>query len=294
MKKFYTLAIAACAAMAMNAQVYFVGPFGEATWDPANPGATATLNADGNWEATINNIGGFKASTVKGTWDEFNPAAFSFSESGNVTKELLGEFHDVVPCEANTNLPWTGDYTIVVTPDYKQMKITTTTPEPAEPLPAYIVGGMTDWGIQDKWKMTCDELFHYTFVAKDETKIPANTEFKIATSNTDGSVNWTMINYTAGGEVLADGEPSPVPYNDGANMYVAEDFEGTITLVIQGYNQPGEITFTAGDFGGVDNVTISNDAKAEYFNLQGVRVAQPENGLYIVRRGNDVKKVLVK
>lgn len=33
---------------------------------------------------------------------------------------------------------------------------------------------------------------------------------------------------------------------------------------------------------------------AEYFNLQGMRVAEPENGLYIVRRGSKVTKELIR
>ena len=32
----------------------------------------------------------------------------------------------------------------------------------------------------------------------------------------------------------------------------------------------------------------------DIFNLQGVRVANPENGLYIKRQGNKAEKVLVK
>ncbi len=40
-------------------------------------------------------------------------------------------------------------------------------------------------------------------------------------------------------------------------------------------------------------VEVEN-APVEYFNLQGVRVANPENGLYIRRQGNSVTKVLVK
>lgn len=36
------------------------------------------------------------------------------------------------------------------------------------------------------------------------------------------------------------------------------------------------------------------NAPVEYFNLQGVRVANPANGLFIRRQGNEVKKVLVK
>lgn len=45
----------------------------------------------------------------------------------------------------------------------------------------------------------------------------------------------------------------------------------------------------------VSNITVEdNDAPVEYYNLQGVRVANPENGLYIQRQGKTAKKVLVK
>lgn len=46
---------------------------------------------------------------------------------------------------------------------------------------------------------------------------------------------------------------------------------------------------------GIDSI-VSEDSNApvEYFNLQGVRVANPESGLYIRRQGNKVTKVLVK
>jgi hypothetical protein len=46
---------------------------------------------------------------------------------------------------------------------------------------------------------------------------------------------------------------------------------------------------------GVETVTISEqNAPVEYFNLQGVRVNTPANGLYIRRQGNTVTKVVVK
>ena len=43
-----------------------------------------------------------------------------------------------------------------------------------------------------------------------------------------------------------------------------------------------------------DIVTEDVNAPVEYYNLQGVRVANPEAGLYIRRQGNKVTKVLVK
>lgn len=47
---------------------------------------------------------------------------------------------------------------------------------------------------------------------------------------------------------------------------------------------------------GIDDITVSDsDAPAEYFNLQGIRVAEPQAGqIYIVRRGSNVSKELVK
>lgn len=44
---------------------------------------------------------------------------------------------------------------------------------------------------------------------------------------------------------------------------------------------------------GVENVAAEN-APVEYFNLQGVRVANPENGLFIRRQGNTVSKVVIR
>lgn len=50
----------------------------------------------------------------------------------------------------------------------------------------------------------------------------------------------------------------------------------------------------AGIGAGVGNITIDESAPVEYYNLQGIRIANPENGLYIRRQGNNVTKVLVK
>lgn len=48
---------------------------------------------------------------------------------------------------------------------------------------------------------------------------------------------------------------------------------------------------------GIDNVTVDSDnanKPVEYFNLQGVKVANPANGIYIRKQGTSVSKVLVK
>ncbi|MDE6527975.1 MAG: hypothetical protein K2L78_02875, partial [Muribaculaceae bacterium] len=50
------------------------------------------------------------------------------------------------------------------------------------------------------------------------------------------------------------------------------------------------------DTGSSVNVAEADDADApvEYYNLQGMRVANPENGLFIRRQGNKVEKVVIR
>lgn len=45
---------------------------------------------------------------------------------------------------------------------------------------------------------------------------------------------------------------------------------------------------------GIGDVEIDGDAKVEYYDLQGVRVENPAPGIYIVRKGDSVSKVLVR
>lgn len=45
---------------------------------------------------------------------------------------------------------------------------------------------------------------------------------------------------------------------------------------------------------GVNDIAVDANAPAEYFDLQGRRVANPENGIYIVRQGSKVTKQVIK
>lgn len=56
-----------------------------------------------------------------------------------------------------------------------------------------------------------------------------------------------------------------------------------------------DMTVTLTNPTGVDNITVSgNEAPAVYYNLMGIRVDNPEGGIYIVRRGDKVTKEYVK
>lgn len=52
--------------------------------------------------------------------------------------------------------------------------------------------------------------------------------------------------------------------------------------------------FAKADMSGVETIEADNNAEVEYFNIQGIRVANPANGLYIRRQGTKVEKVYVR
>ena len=45
---------------------------------------------------------------------------------------------------------------------------------------------------------------------------------------------------------------------------------------------------------GIESVGYDSNAPVEYFNLQGVKVENPESGLYIRRQGNKVEKIIIR
>lgn len=72
-------------------------------------------------------------------------------------------------------------------------------------------------------------------------------------------------------------------YNLGDNKQI-----GYSNVVVKG-KLTGDINLS-----GIADVVAAENAPVEYFNLQGVRVENPANGLYIRRQGTNVTKVLVK
>ena len=83
------------------------------------------------------------------------------------------------------------------------------------------------------------------------------------------------------------------------NNYALESVDaGTynVTVVVTIFNEAPSLYVTNFEKTGSTGIEAVEAAagEAEYFNLQGVRVANPENGLYIRRQGGKAVKVLVK
>lgn len=90
------------------------------------------------------------------------------------------------------------------------------------------------------------------------------------------------------------------PDNNSAEFTLAADDVAILTnsanhgVKIQGADVTVKKVSIVHKSAGISDIVVDENAPVEYYNLQGVRVANPENGLYIRRQGNKATKVLVK
>lgn len=96
-----------------------------------------------------------------------------------------------------------------------------------------------------------------------------------------------------GGAILADVDNLTGTTDNSGNA----DFDIPVIWHNGDTDTPIAVTFS----GKLDNTTglddieaVDADAPVEYYNLQGVRVADPTPGLYIRRQGNNVSKVIIR
>lgn len=139
-----------------------------------------------------------------------------------------------------------------------------------------VMEGNGSFSLADKeWvnvKITCSDpnakVYHYH--AESAVETPANAPARIREN---------YVEHPAEGVKISKA---------GTFSYYVEDADGNELIA------PASITFE-GSTTGVADITVDDvNAQVEYYNLQGVRVENPANGLYIRRQGSKASKVYVK
>lgn len=143
---------------------------------------------------------------------------------------------------------------------------------------------------------TKSRLYYQTAADVWSYRVYKNYEIKVASSNDNTITKVTMVCTKGGDKVAAPAEGTQnavaklVEWTAPAGGVSTVSFATTSTVVIE------TITVTAtNNLSGVEGVTVADEnAPVEFFNLQGIRVENPENGLYIRRQGNSVSKVVIR
>lgn len=283
-------AIAASLAFTSNAEVastlYLIGePAGG--WDTSK-GIEMTKTEEGVFETDVellgkNSFGFVKQLNTDSDWTAFNSCRYTPAAAGTVPQ--IGD-NEMFYTGDTTDFSWdleAGKYHFKVDTNTMKFILSTESGE-LPPAPAvtayYFVGEANNWTFLDGYIMTAGENGVYTYKA---AVIRGGVAFKL--SDKDWKLSWTSKNeqMTKGTYEVVTGDALP-------NMAFAADLEDA-ELVLD--TVAGTLTVT-GAMAGVNDIVAAEDAPAEYFNLQGVRVANPEAGLYLVRRAGKISKEIVK
>lgn len=121
------------------------------------------------------------------------------------------------------------------------------------------------------------EYYLYTPLAGDDILVGQNDDLTDVKINEPGSISEELSKY---GYFDCFAFPGAKTYN----------------ITVSGLNtsKPKALFHYVGEATGVDNVSAANNGVVEYFNLQGVRVDEPTNGVFIRRQGDKTSKVYIR
>lgn len=269
--------------------IYAVGECDELNWSPEQP--LEIHKENDSFSVTLSNLSRLKVSTTRsytsGDWDSFNKGAVTCP---NITSDQLGQ---TIPLSTGTEdivMPAKATYTLTFNGDLTEMVAELISD--AEYTPVYIRGNMNGWGIPDDWRMTTSDGKTYWFDCDSSHQIPQGTEWKISEDNWEGD-----INYSAATTILPSTEAQLWNYHD-ANTTMGTTYSGTIKLILPDTpRQKAEVTvyptIVAHGTTGIADITTYNqsDDAAEYYNLQGIKVKHPSNGIFLKKQGCKITKV---
>lgn len=291
-------------AMAENpAELYMIGGATEGGWSWND---VTVMNPVEGQTGVYSYTGALKAFDFKiyperdDNWSG-KPAYHPETENCEISK--TGVASDKMVLASEPDYKWlvkeAGVYTITVNIDAMTISANYVG-ESEQPKTLYLIGNVCEWSIDNPTPCESegDNVFVYTgelqagwiFQAMREKGI-WTADFIVPTKATtletpSGSVTATVNIPEAGLENNACQSSS-----DHTKAWLVEK-TGTYTLKFDLNSMTLNVSPT-GSTGAVEILTDAN-APAEYYNLQGVRVYDPAGGLYLVRKGGKVSKVMIK
>lgn len=280
MKKFYTMLVALCVAVAANAaDWYLIGAFNG--WTLGDESAKFTQQEDGTFVLELEELtSSFKIND--GDWvNQFSsngaeielgkPYSVKSGDGANMTFLNIGAI-------TNARLVLnTSNNTLTITGVEKEID-----------LAWFLCGINGEWGDwSDKYKFT-----------KTDTKGVFELKGVELNDSTTKTIKVSAANWIEQYGANAD---SQAINNDCLSTSLGKvSYGGDIQISLSGtwdvtwdYNNL-IISFSPGSNSGVENIEFNAAEPIEYYNLQGIRVNSPTSGLFIAKQGNKTTKVFVK
>lgn len=309
MRKIFLSIIMAVSGSAMAladnpAELYMIGGATDGVWDW---NAVTVMNPVEGETGVYSYTGALKASDFKiyperdNNWSG-KPAYHPETENCEISK--TGVASDKMVLTNEQDYKWmvkdAGVYTITVNIDAMTISATYVG-ESEQPKTLYLIGSLNGWDIHNPTLCVADgdNIFVYTGELEAGCQFQAmrekgnwGAEF-VVPKNATPIVPEPQENVKAESKIPATGLVNDAcEYTfDHSKAWTVEQ-KGTYTLKFDLNNWTLNVTPT-GSTGNVEILTDAN-APAEYYDLQGVRVYDPAGGLYLVRKGGKVSKVMIK
>lgn len=283
-----TLYVAGCEGTVINGQTL-------GAWDIDNP--LEVEAKDGYFVLDCKNVQqyGFGISDLK-TSDWAVWPQNRYAPSAAFTKADIGKEVTLYGPGADDFKPlWPGDWKLVISQDLTTVTVTTTTSPVASTY--HLVGSFNSFACSDDYQFEPEEGVDNVFWLDITTAL--TSEMLNILRNQGWSEWWApgtapiLVGETAqewhwkqnpDGQVLTD-------YTGTMRLEVPDAITNGCTVSVTCYPDIREHKSTPST-GLVENM-ITEDAPAEYFNLQGIKALNPGKGIYIVRRGNKVTKEVI-
>lgn len=267
------------------AAIYMVGHNG--AWDPANPLEIAGEYGVYTMEGVEFTNAEFKLSTSKGSWDDFNAGAYDATST--IT---AGETATLKKGTQNIKIAAIGTYDVTI--DLENMTITLVG-KVEYPEVIYAIGNVNgyEWSTSEGVALSHTENGVYEGEFEVDNADNGFGYFQFATTL---GADWTAVNAaprygaTENNQLIEANSVYNMTNNwvGGTQSWKSE--AGTCKVQVDIVNCTMQIL----EFTGVEGVEVNENAPVEYYNLQGVKVENPENGTFIKVQGKKTTKVYIK
>ena len=289
LRKVLAVVMTVVAAFSVSAQnLYIFGSFNG--WDPANSIEMWQENGVYIMEDIEFGAGGnFGLATIQSSdWDAVNANRYGFEEDN--AKAVEGQAMKIVKGAGAIQVPAAGIYNIYV----NLSAMTVTLKKSGDvvinvPNQLYAVGNLSagSWDPATAVELTKEGNIFYgevTFTGAGD----GYSYFAVS----GGKGDWTSVNAArfapVAGEVAFNlDEKVEFDRGEAAFKVVAE---GTYFINV---DFDSMTVWVSSEAAGVEAIEVET-ATPIYYNLQGVEVANPQNGLFIVKQGNKVSKQIIK
>ena len=287
---------------------YKYGIHGEIFGDPAWSTLDMVENESGKWVLTAEVVAGGFGIKVMDASSSAQTGWFSADGDGVVGTAQLGQALVVKEDGVNFASTLVGTFTFTFDPNAMTLTVSgegTDDPDPVVTVPEnlFIVGNIAGcvWDTVNAPALTKSGN---TFTIESVEIVSASEEiaegfFSFITvrgADWDTEVNTgDRFGASMPDEVIeAPATVTLVPYLAGVNASAAASWmiEAAVYDITVDFAAMTVNVVKVGD--GISAIEADNNAPAVYYNLQGVEVAEPANGLFIEVRGNQVRKVTLK